>query len=389
MAFKLFSRFNRRACFAIAILFLLSNHLAAQNTTEFSAHASLSRKSAWISGEHFPVPESEKETGRFDKVVKSGGSILFKTKSPIQYARQTETLSAAFAEGKGLELRSGNGIQLLAIQPDQLISLQSLLMGKVYDPTFFRQVILHADDPSYSSLNRELLSQVLALQLNRMVVKNELLEEFRIEFDSWLVTQQMDISENALDPGVAPCGNGMDSKLVHSWKFPASLKTILDSKNTVRDLQDLAVEVLAGNRQASKTEIEEILNGVRIVNEAFESGRYLLGWSEQFITCSNSWILRWKIKTPALEVPVSQTAYTTGAELKTIAGETRLEINALESSRVLIELYTEKGSRIKKFYHDRLNQGEQLSFVIKKKEKSGSLIYKVTADGRTYSGLIP
>lgn len=149
------------------------------------------------------------------------------------------------------------------------------------------------------------------------------------------------------------------------------------------------MEVLAGNRQASKTEIEEILNGVRVVNEAFESGRYLLGWSEQFITCSNSWILRWKIKTPALEVPVSQTAYSTGAELKTIAGETRLEINALESSRVLIELYTEKGSRIKKFYHDRLNQGEQVSFIIKKNEKSGSLIYKVTADGRTYSGLIP
>ncbi len=389
MAFKLFSRFNRRACFAIVILFLLSNHLAAQNTTDFSAQASLSRKPVWISGEHFPVPESEKETGRFDKVVKSGGSILFKTKSPLQYARQTETLSAAFAEGKGLELRSGNGIQLLAIQPDQLISLQSLLMGKVYDPTFFRQVILYADDPSYSSLNRELLSQVLALQLNRMLVKNELLEEFRIEFDSWLVTQQMDNSQNALDPGVAPCGNGMDSKLVHSWKFPASLKTLLGSKNTVRDLQDLAVEVLAGNRQASKTEIEEILNGVRVVNEAFESGRYLLGWSEQFITCSNSWILRWKIKTPALEVPVSQTAYSTWSELKTIAGETRLEINALESSRVLIELYTEKGSRIKKFYHDRLNQGEQVSFIIKKNEKSGSLIYKVTADGRTYSGLIP
>ncbi|MCF1714702.1 hypothetical protein L0U88_08700 [Flavihumibacter sp. RY-1] len=389
MAFKLFSRLNRRICFAIALLYLLSNNLFAQNAVDLSARTSHGRKASWISVEHLSVFNSEKETGKYDKAVSQGATILFKTQSPAKYARQTEILSAELKDWKGVELRSGKGVQLLTLQPDQLISLQSLLMGKVYDPTFLRQEILYTENLSQSSLNRELLSQVLALQLNRMVMKNELLEEFRIEFDSWLVTQQMDFSGKELSPGGMPCGNGMDSRVVYSWKFPTSLQSILGTDNTVRGLQDLAVEVLAGSRSVSKSQVEDILQGVRIINEAFESGRYLLGWSDQFITCSNSWILRWKIKTPALEVPVREDSYTTRASLKTKGGEIRLEVDALESSRVLIELYTERGSRIKKFYHDRLDKGAQLSFLIDKTGVADVLIYKVTAEGRTYSGLIP
>ncbi|MCG7751000.1 hypothetical protein [Flavihumibacter cheonanensis] len=389
MAFKLFSRLNRRICFAIALFFLLSNNLVAQTAVELSVYNSHGRKASWIPVEHLSFSSYEKETGRYDKAVSQGATILFKTLSPAKYARQTEILSAELKDWKGLELRSGKGVQLLAIQPDQLISLQSLLMGKVYDPTFFRQEILYSENLSQASLNRELLSQVLALQLNRMLMKNELLEEFRIEFGSWLVTQQMEISGNELSPGGMPCGNGMDSKVVYSWKFPASLQSILGMDNTVRGLQDIAVEVLAGNRSVSKSQVEDILQGVRIINEAFESGRYLLGWSDQFITCSNSWILRWKIKTPALEVPVREESYSTRANLITEGGEIRLKVEALVSSRVLIELYSEKGSRIKKFYHDRLEEGGILSFFIDKTSDAEVLIYKVSAEGKTYSGLIP
>lgn len=389
MAFKLFSRQTRRTFFALVVLYLTGNPLVAQNTVDFSVHTSHNRKASRLPGAHLSVSNSEMETSKYDEAVSRGAAILFKTQSPLQYAELTGTLNTGVKDWKGLELRSGKGVELLALQPDQLISLQSLLLGKVYDPTFFRQMILRKEDPSQSSLNRELLSQVLALQLNRMALKNELLDEFRIEFDSWLVTQQMDSSANEFNPGAMPCGNGMDSRMVYSWKFPASLKSILGTDNTVRGLKDLAVEVLAGDKSVSKTQEEEILQGVRIINEAFESGRYLLGWSDQFITCSNSWILRWKIKSPALEVPVSKAAYTTRSYLKTSGGETRLEVEALESSRVLIELYTEKGSRIKKIYHDRLDHGAKLSFLIPKTGNSRVLIYKVTADGRTYSGLIP
>ncbi|MCU0385909.1 MAG: hypothetical protein MUE38_07760, partial [Flavihumibacter sp.] len=201
MAFKLFSRLNRRIRFAIAILCLLSNNLFAQNAVDLSAHSFHGKKASWISVEHLSVSNSEKETGRYDKAISQGATILFKTQSPAKFARQTAILSAELKDWKGLELRSGKGIKLLALQPDQLISLQSLLMGKVYDPTFFRQEILYAENLLESSLYRELLSQILALQLNRMVMKNELLEEFRIEFDSWLVTQQMDFSGNELNPG--------------------------------------------------------------------------------------------------------------------------------------------------------------------------------------------
>ena len=389
MAFKLFSRQTRRTFFALVVLYLTGNPLVAQNTVDFSVHTSHNRKASWLPGAHLSVSNSEMETSKYDEAVSRGAAILFKTRSPLQYAELTGTLNTGGKDGKGLELRSGKGVLLLALQPDQIISLQSLLLGKVYDPTFFRQMILRKEDPSQSSLNRKLLSQVLALQLNRMALKNELLDEFRIEFDSWLVTQQMDFSDNELSPGGMPCGNGMDSRVVYSWKFPTSLQSILGTDNTVRGLQDLAVEVLSGSWSASKSQVEEILQGVRIINEAFESGRYLLGWSDQFITCSNSWILRWKIKTPALEVPVREDSYTTRASLKTKGGEIRLEVDALESSRVLIELYTERGSRIKKFYHDRLDKGAQLSFLIDKTGVADVLIYKVTAEGRTYSGLIP
>ncbi|MCG7859697.1 hypothetical protein MD537_22150, partial [Flavihumibacter sediminis] len=107
--------------------------------------------------------------------------------------------------------------------------------------------------------------------------------------------------------------------------------------------------------------------------------------SDQFITCSNSWILRWKIKTPALEVPVREESYSTRANLITEGGEIRLKVEALVSSRVLIELYSEKGSRIKKFYHDRLEEGGILSFFIDKTSDAEVLIYKVSAEGKTYS----
>ena len=147
--------------------------------------------------------------------------------------------------------------------------------------------------------------------------------------------------------------------------------------------------MLAGSREVSKNQVEDILAGVRMINEAFESGRFLLGWSDQFITCSNSWILRWKIKTPVPAVPVNQEAFSTRSAIKKSGSSLLLEVEALEHSRVLIELYTEKGSRIKKLYHNRLEQGQQLHFPINKTDQKASLIYKVTADGRTYSGLIP
>ena len=390
MAFKLFSRPNRQTCMVISWLFITSNSLFAQYSTDFSVHTSASRKNSWVTGLEHTTSPVRSETGSYDRLLRKGGTILFKTLSPEQYARETmETLHTELTDWKGLSLRSESGVQLLTLHPDQLISLQSLLMGKVYDHTYLRQVILESKDPSHSAMNRELLRQVLALQLNRMAVRNELLNEFRIEFDAWLVTQQMDSSGTEAAPFGMPCGNGMDAKMVYSWKFPVALKALLGSDNTVHGLQDLAVEVLAGSREVSKNQVEDILAGVRMINEAFESGRFLLGWSDQFITCSNSWILRWKIKTPVPAVPVNQEAFSTRSAIKKSGSSLLLEVEALEHSRVLIELYTEKGSRIKKLYHNRLEQGQQLHFPINKTDQKASLIYKVTADGRTYSGLIP
>ncbi len=390
MAFKLFSRPNRQSCMVIAWLFIACNNLFAQYSSDLSVYASASRKNSFVTALEPTSSPAISDNGRYERLLRKGGTILFKTLSPEQYARETmETLHTELTNWKGLSLRTERGVQLLTLQPDQLISLQSLLMGKVYDHTYLRQVILDSKDPSYSAMNRELLRQVLALQLNRMAVRNELLNEFRIEFDAWLVTQQMDSSGTEAAPFGMPCGNGMDAKMVYSWKFPVALKALLGSDNTVHGLQDLAVEVLAGSRAVSKTQAEDILTSVRTINEAFESGRFLLGWSDQFITCSNSWILRWKIKTPVPAVPVNQEAFSTRSAIKKSGSSLLLEVEALEDSRVLIELYTEKGSRIKKLYHNRLEQGQQLHFPLNKADQNASLIYKVTADGRTYSGLIP
>ncbi len=396
MAFKLFSLPGRQTVSAFLFSLLISNTLIAQQGADYSAlnksanrYSPLSLSSFEETG-HGEHPEHITGINRYDRILRQGGTVLLKTYTPDQYAgKDFSTLETEFPNWKGLDLKTRKGTTLLSIWADEIISLQSLLSGKLFDPLYFKQVILKsASGAADIAANRELLRQLIALELNSMAVSNALLKEFRIEFDSWLVTQQMD-TETTGESILMPCGNGMDSKIIYSWKFPAGLKKLLGTDNTVAALQDLTIEVLAGKKKIAKTQYADLLTGIQMINEAFGSGRYLLGWSNQFVNCSNSWILQWKFDSPVLSVPVGEGTFSTEAMVLNKMDQTILQVKGLTDSRVLIELYSEKGSRVEKFYHGKLSGGESLQFVIKSSGKTQGLIYKVSADGKTYSGLIP
>jgi hypothetical protein len=327
----------------------------------------------------------------YDLAIRGGETILLKTYLPDQYAAMPAgSISGNQYSQQEIVLRSRRGTELLRLQEGQLITLQALLLGKIHDQTFFTSVVMKKSvDVGMIDMNRSLVKQLLALELNRSREGNALLNDFRLDFENWLVTQQLKPSAAGAASSLSPCGVGVDSRVVYSWKFPLSLKNLLGEDNTVQALNDLVVEVLAGNRVVTKSQLSDLVDALRIINEAFEKGRFMIGWSQHFVTCSNSWIMRWKMLTPELELPVDEKNYTTKARLLEEKKGTFLKITANINSRVLVELYSEKGSRIEKFYHSQLAEGETLRFEIKHPSKGERLVYKVTADGRTYSGLIP
>ncbi len=327
----------------------------------------------------------------YDLAIRDGETILLKTYLPDQYAAMPAgSIAGNQHSQQEIVLRSRRGTELLRLQSGQLITLQALLLGKIHDQTFFTNVVMkESADAGMIEMNRSLVKQLLALELNRSIKGNAILNDFRLDFGNWLVTQQLKPAEAGSASSLSPCGVGVDSRVVYSWKFPVSLKNLLGEENTVQALNDLVVEVLAGNKIVTKSQLSDLVDALRIINEAFEKGRCMIGWSQHFITCSNSWIMRWKMLTPGLELPIDEKNYTTRARLLQEKNGTFLQITANINSRVLVELYSEKGSRIEKYYHSQLAEGETLRFEVKHPANAERLVYKVTADGRTYSGLIP
>ncbi|KYP16089.1 hypothetical protein [Flavihumibacter sp. CACIAM 22H1] len=389
MAFKLFRNQSIASVAVFAASYLLGNPSFSQSVQDYSIlkKKSLTETVSWS----MPFQPAEEVLNNYDHALRDKTPVSLNTYLPDQYAGMPAgSIADKRANRQEIVLRSRKGTELFRLKADQLITLQALLLGKVHDPVFFAQVVVKDQaDAGTIEMNRSLVRQLLALALNRSRQGNELLNDFRLEFGNWLVTQQLKPAQQGNTAYLSPCGAGEDNRIVYSWKFPSSLKEVLGADNTVEALNDLAVEVLAGNQTLSKHQLNDLYTAVRIVNEAFENGRFLLGWSHQFITCSNSWILRWKLLTPVPELPVDEKSYTTRAKLVSGQGQRFLEVTANQDSKVLIELYSEKGSRLEKYYHSQLSAGNTVRFEIKAEEQNERLVYKVTADGRTYSGLIP
>lgn len=375
------------------------NHLQAQYAQDYSIRRKPTHIQAIWNSDRFndsaTIEKSHNSAtavyNRYDMALRSDAPILLTTYSPSQYAAMPGNIVAdKKSDEERMDIRSRKGTVLLSLHPSQLITIQSLLQGKIHNKEFFSSFIMdQSADQGSIEMNRELLRQLLALHFSRQIPNNKLLNDFRLEYGKWLVSQKTDPSSASETKHMQPCGSAELATAVYSWKIPAGLEALLGEDNTIAALNDLAVEVLAGKKLLAKNELADLGTTIRIVNEAFEEGRFLLGWSQQFITCSNSWILRWKMLTPTRDLPISADAYSTQTTVQVSEPETQLFVKALSSSRVLIELYTEKGSRVEKFYHSNLEAGETQRFTIKNSTKAERLVYKVTADGRTYSGLIP
>lgn len=328
-------------------------------------------------------------TGKSSQVIATSQGMLLTTYLPEQYAAMAPGELGENTVG-AIEIKSSTGTVLMTLLPDQMITLQAIMVGKIHNQRFLANFVMEdAGNTAGVQMHSALVRQLLALHLNRKNERNATMDQFRLEFGKYLVTQQKDRRISVADTALMPCGAGLESNSVYSWKLPSSVESLLNGNTSIGGLNDLVVEVLAGNREISKTQAEDLAVAVRVVNEAFENGRYFLGWSDQFITCSNSWVLRWKLGDAVAELPVNSAAFSTELTINNDGDKQELQVVARENTKVLVELYSEKGSRLNKFYHGAMAEGETRRFAFKRPSKSGTLIYKVTSNGRTYSGLIP
>lgn len=376
----------------MAIMILLAT-LGAVSEIQAQDYSLSIRQISWTNyrtEEDFADPHNVDKSvkhNRYDYALHSGEPVLLTTYLPDQYASMPEKAAAVQLADGAMEVRNRKGTLLMKLHSTQLITIQSLLQGKIHNQEFVSQFVVNESASAVTiDMNRQLLRQLLALYFSKQQRENHLLGDFRLEYGKWLVSQKT--MPGREERYLQPCGSGNFANAIYSWKIPAGLEALLGEDNTVEALIDLGIEVLSGNKAVSKSQQEDLENTLRIVNEAFEQGRYLVGWSQQFITCSNSWIMRWKMLTPVMELPFGEDAYTTSVRVDSSDGIS-LIVNGLSDSRVLIELYTEKGSRIDKLCYQHIGEGEVVRLPVKKTAKADRLIYKVTADGRTYSGLIP
>lgn len=256
----------------------------------------------------------------------------------------------------------------------------------------------------HGKINNSLLAQTITLSLNMNLTPDRVLEDFPLEGGRWLVTQQKDPRSSCSNPLMMQCGwFGNSNRAIQSWRIPANVVNALGEDKTVWGLFCLAGYSLTGRALPKGVSLHDIENAVKIINEAFHEGRFFIGWSDRYVNCSNIWFYRWTAGSALTTAPENTSASATdevGAGLDNSVHSTtvkafpnpfvekvQLQFRASESGMVMMEIYNLTGQRLSVLYKGYMQNGEVKKLDYYPGNKASSvLIYKVSANGKIYSG---
>jgi hypothetical protein len=177
----------------------------------------------------------------------------------------------------------------------------------------------------------------------------------------------------------------------------------LGEDRTVWGLFCLAGFTLTGRPIPEGVSLKDIEEAVEAINEAFHEGRYFIGWSDRNVNCANYWYYKWTaafyqwygggygsgINTD--DAVAKALPEITATEVKAFPNpfvdRVNFQIKAKADGQVLVEVYNVAGQRLEMLYNGSLRKGETKNLVyLPRMGGTETIIYKVTANGSTYSG---
>ena len=208
-------------------------------------------------------------------------------------------------------------------------------------------------------INNILLSQTVTLSLNVRWNNGELLL-FPVK-SGYLTTQKM---KGCFPTAVLVevCESGTISSLLMNQ----NVVDYLGANGTVADLLQLANDVLGGTKTPGIDGVpsyENVSDAVNCINKSFDEGRRFLNYFETYQTCE---IL---FPSPALPAGATSTIVSSGREILNTTTVTAypnpfsdnisFEVDAKQSGKAMLEVYSVTGQKLKTVYNGSLNAGRQ------------------------------
>lgn len=287
---------------------------------------------------------------------------------------------------------------------NEAAKLQALLPGKGKNELVNGIYSVDWNTPvKKGKINNTLLAETITLALNMNLTPDRVLEDFPLEAGRYLVTQARDPKSSCAKPKMAECGwTGNSKQAIESWRIPANVVNALGEDKTVWGLFCLAGFTLTGRPIPQGVSLNDIEDAVAAINEAFNEGRYFIGWSDRTVNCGNYWYYRWTAAFYQWYGGFASGVNTDEAVAKALPEVTTTEVKAFPNpfvdrvnfqvkaqveGPVLVEIFNTSGQRLELLYNGNLRKGETKNLVYTPKMGgTEAIIYRVTANGSSYSG---
>jgi len=229
-------------------------------------------------------------------------------------------------------------------------------------------------------INNVLLSQTITLALNMNIPGNGL-STFELQ-DGYLTT--MNILGSACDGQAATCANGgsMTSMKITSNSV---LMALLNGK-TVAYLLQMASDALGGSLP-NGVNYSDISNAVDVINNAFDEGRYSLGYFAAQQSCSSTLLKPIAITTSLVKEPVTDDVTVT-TNPNPVDNTVNFTIKTKVSGRASLDLYNVMGVKMTNVYQGLMPAGEQVIKYNLPSKLRGTLIYTFMIGNRQVTGKI-
>ncbi len=229
-------------------------------------------------------------------------------------------------------------------------------------------------------INNVLLSQTITLALNTNIPGNGL-STFELK-DGYLTT--MNVIGSACDGQAATCANGgsMTSMKITSNSV---LMALLNGK-TVADLLQMASDALGGTLPHGVS-YSDISNAVDVINNAFDEGRYSLGYFATPQSCSSTLLKPIAITTSLVQETVAEDVTVTTTP-NPVDNTVNFTIKTKISGRASLDLYNVMGVKMTNVYHGLMPAGEQVIKYNLPSKLRGTLIYTFMIGNKQVTGKI-
>ncbi len=254
-------------------------------------------------------------------------------------------------------------------------------------------------------INNTLLAETITLALNMNLTPDRVLEDFPLEAGRYLVTQARDPRSSCSKPRMLDCGwNGNSKKAIDSWRIPSNVVNALGEDKTVWGLFCLAGFTITGRPIPEGVSLKDIEQAVVAINEAFNEGRYFIGWSDREVNCANYWYYKWTAafyqwygggygygintdESLAAKTQPEITATEVKAFPNPFVDRVNFQVKANADGPVLVEVFNTAGQRLELLYTGSMRKGETKNLVyVPKTGGTETIIYKVTTNSASFSG---